>query len=70
MQPRQTLRHNPQEAEQRAEAIAQLKAVRDELVELRQLIESRSSATIPPPAKCVTAFAKRDSLSPHYKYHV
>ena len=34
-----TLRHNPQEAEQRAEAIAQLKAVRDELVELRQLIE-------------------------------
>ena len=34
-----TVCHNPERVEQRAEAIAQLKAVRDELIELRQLIE-------------------------------
>ena len=34
-----TLRHHPQEAERRADAIAHLKAVRDELVSLQQLIE-------------------------------
>ena len=34
-----TLRHKPQEAERRAEAIAQLKEVRDELKTLHDLVE-------------------------------
>lgn len=34
-----TIRHNPLEAERRAEAITQLKAIRNELADLRQLID-------------------------------